>query len=237
MKKAIVIGGTTGIGNALSKQLIKNNYKVAITGIENDIISKLNKQNSNESIVQYLDCINDNVIEEILGLIKKLGGLDLLVFSAGIGNLNKNLGYKVENQANQLNILAFTKIIDWTYRYFEEQGHGHLVAVTSLSGLFGCSVAPAYHAAKAYQISYIEAMAQKARKSGKPIHITDVRPGYVETPMTEGKKVFWMASKEKAAKRIFFLIKRKKSYGYISKRWFFPAVILRALPSWARTKI
>lgn len=237
MKKAIVIGGTTGIGRAVSGQLIKNNYKVAVTGIEKEIIAELKKSDANDLIIQYLDCINDDVIQNILSLIKELGGLDLLVFSAGIGNLNKNLGYKVENKANQLNVLAFTEVIDWTYRYFEQQGHGHLVAVTSLSGLFGCSVAPAYHAAKAYQISYMEGMAQKARKSGKPIYVTDVRPGYVETPMTEDKKVFWMASKEKAAKRIFFLIKRKKSYGYISKRWFFPAVILRALPSWARTRI
>lgn len=237
MKNAIIIGGTSGIGQGLSEVLIDKNYNVGITGIEKTIIEDLNKSDKENFKVKYLDCINDNTSEVISKLVESMGGLDLLIFSAGIGNLNKNLGFEVENNANKLNVLAFTEIADWSYRFFEKQGYGHFVAISSISGLFGSRVAPAYHAAKSYQINYLEGLRQKAKKTGMPIYITDARPGFVDTPITEGKKVFWCASKEKAGKQIFELIKKKKNVGYITKRWGIIAICIKLLPRWVRTRM
>ena len=169
MRKAIIIGATSGIGKGLADVLIANNYKVTITGIHNDVVEEIQNLNNDNLKATYLDCKQKNTTTYLPKLIKELGGLDLLVFSAGIGNLNKNLGYEVENEANLLNILGFTEVSDWCYRYFLKQGHGHYVAITSLSGIFGSRVAPAYHAAKAYQISYLEGLRQKANKCNKPI--------------------------------------------------------------------
>ena len=66
----------------------------------------------------------------------------------------------------------------------------------------------------------------------KPIYITDIRPGYVDTAMALGDNLFWMSSKEKAAKQIFGYIKRKKDVGYVSKRWQLIAFALKIVPSW-----
>lgn len=237
MKKAIIIGGTSGIGYGLANTLLANNYKVAITGVQKNIIEDLNKKKREHLKITYLDCKEKDASNAIPNLIEWLGGLDLLVFSAGIGNLNKDLGYTVENEANLLNILGFTEITDWSYRYFLKQGYGHYVAISSLSGIFGSRVAPAYHAAKAYQINYLEGLCQKANKSGKPIYITDVRPGFVDTPITEGKKTFWSSSTEKAGKQIFSLIRRKKSVGYISRRWGIIACFIKIVPRCIRNII
>ena len=237
MKKAIIIGGTSGIGYGLANTLLANNYKVAITGVQKDIIEDLNKQQREHLKITYLDCKEKDASNAIPNLIEWLGGLDLLVFSAGIGNLNKDLGYKVENEANLLNILGFTEVTDWSYRYFLKQGYGHYVAISSLSGIFGSRVAPAYHAAKAYQINYLEGLCQKANKSGKSIYITDVRPGFVDTPITKGKKIFWSSSTEKAGKQIFSLILRKKSVGYISRRWGIIACFIKIVPRCIRNII
>ncbi len=196
MKKAIIIGGTTGIGQELAKQLVSKNYKLAITGIEKTIIKELQNSGSKNLIIKYLDCTKESTHEAIAELVEMLGGLDLLIFSAGIGNLNKNSGSEIENNANKLNVLAFTEIADWSYRFFEKQGHGHFVAISSISGLFGSGVAPAYHAAKSYQIIYLEGLRQKARKSGLPICVTDVRPGFIDTPMTKGKKCFGLLKRK-----------------------------------------
>lgn len=237
MKKAIIVGGTTGIGNGLSKVLIANNYKVIVTGIEKDVIESLNASKTQNLRAVYLDCISSSVSKEIENLVEKLEGLDLLVFSAGIGNLNKDLGYTVENNANKLNVLGFTEVVDWSYRFFVKQGYGHLVGVTSISGLFGSRVAPAYHAAKAYQITYLEGLRQKARRSKLPIYVTDARPGFVDTPMTEGKKMFWIATSERAGKLIFNLIKNKRSVGYISRRWRILVVIMHMMPRFVRNRL
>ncbi len=237
MKKAIVIGGTSGIGRALTEILISNSYRVAITGIETDIIKDLQNSGNENLVIKYLDCTKESSSEIISELVVKLGGLDLLILSAGIGNLNKNLGFKVENSANMLNVLAFTEIADWSYRFFEKQGYGHFVAISSVSGLFGSRVAPAYHAAKAYQITYLEGLRQKVKKSKLPIYVTDIRPGFVDTPMTNGKRMIWVATKEKAAKQAFNIIKQKKGFGYVTKRWYIVGFILKHLPSWIRTRL
>ena len=237
MKKTIIIGATSGIGKALTKILLDNNYNVGIMGRKMDVLEKFKKHTSQNIEIKYLDCTIDNNAEKITELTETLGGLDLLIFSAGIGNLNRNLGFKVENEANKLNVLAFTEIADWSFRFFEKQGYGHFVSITSLAGLFGYRKAPAYHAAKAYQINYLEGLRQKAYKSGKSIFITDVRPGFVDTAMSKGKKQFWVISKENAAKQIFSIIQKRKDVGYCPKRWWLIAFIIKLLPNWVRKRI
>ena len=230
MNTALVIGGTTGIGMGTAQILRNNDYQVIVSGIENSAIEFINNKNSNSIKAEYLDCINSSVSEYITQKFEELKKIDLIIFSAGIGNLNKGLGFTVENKANQLNVLAFTEAVDHSYRLFEKQGYGHLVAVTSFSCLFGSRVAPAYHAAKAYQQNYLEGIRQKAKKSKLNITITEARPGFVQTPMTEGKKMFWMANQEQAGKTIYKLIQNKSSYGYITKRWYLLGAIIKKIP-------
>jgi short-subunit dehydrogenase len=236
MKKAIIIGASTGIGRALAKVLLDNNYKVGITGVEKNILNELNQISNINLNVQYLDCTSYGSSEIINSLINWLDGLDLLVFSAGIGHLDKNLGFEIENEANKLNVLAFTEIADKAYKYFESKEHGHFVAITSIAGLRGHRIAPAYHAAKSYQISYLEGLRQKAINSNLSITITDIRPGFVDTALVN-KKHFWMASKEKAAQQIFNIIAKKQNVGYVTKRWLIIALILRIMPNWIYNRV
>jgi short-subunit dehydrogenase len=237
MKKVIIIGATSGIGKELAKLYISNNYKVGLTGLHTNGIEELRLNNKQQFELRYFDCTKEDCSGRISELAASLGGLDLLIFSAGIGHLNNNRGFQFENRANELNVLGFTEIADWSYRFFEQKGEGHFVAISSIAGLRGYRIAPAYHAAKSYQISYLEALRQKAFRSGKPIYITDIRPGFVDTDMSVGKKLFWAASKEKAARQIYNLIKRKKGIGYVTKRWQIIAIIMKLIPAWVHKRM
>lgn len=237
MKKAIIVGATSGIGKELVKILVGNNYKVGVTGLEKNGLEELPEVKRGSLEFRYFDCTKDSNSEKITELVEALGGLDLLVFSAGIGHLNNNSGFKVENHANKLNVLAFTEIADWSYRFFEKQGKGHFVAISSIAGIRGYRVAPAYHAAKSYQIRYLEALNQKAYQSGKPIYITDIRPGFVKTDMSVGKRQFWVTSKENAARQIFDFIKKRTCIGYVTKRWQIIAIIMRLVPAWLHKRM
>jgi len=238
MKKAIIVGATSGIGKELVKLLVCNNYKVGVTGLEKNGLEELPEVKRGCLAFKYFDCTKDNNSEKIAELVEALGGLDLLVFSAGIGHLNNNSGFKVENHANKLNVLAFTEIADWSYRFFEKQGKGHFVAISSIAGIRGYRVAPAYHAAKSYQIKYLEALNQKAYRSGLPIYITDIRPGFVKTDMSAGtKRQFWVTTKENAARQIFSLIKKRKDIGYVTKRWLLVAIAMMIIPGWIHKRM
>jgi short-subunit dehydrogenase len=78
----------------------------------------------------------------------------------------------------------------------------------------------------------LEGLRQKAKKTGNPIFVTDIRPGFVDTDMAKGEGQFWVATKGKAARQIFNLIKRKKDIGYVTKRWRLISMILKIAPNW-----
>ena len=82
-----------------------------------------------------------------------------------------------------------------------DHGGGHLVVITSVGGLRGGGAAPAYNASKAYQINYAEGLRQRAAKSGLPLPVTDIRPGFVATKMAKGEGLFWVMPVDRGGDR------------------------------------
>ncbi len=232
MKKAIIVGASSGIGAALAKKLIAAGYDVGITGRRAENLQRIKAQEPTRYCVQSFDSTLLNNDTHLEALVSKLGGLDLLIVSSGTGHLNESLDYLLEKQTIDLNVSAFTQIVAWGYAYFEKQGFGHLVGITSIAGIRGSRMAPAYNASKSYQINYLEGLRQKAAFSKNKIVLTDVRPGFVDTAMAKGDGLFWVAPAEKAAKQILNGIRAKRRVVYVTKRWRIIAFILKHLPSW-----
>ncbi|MBL7783972.1 MAG: SDR family NAD(P)-dependent oxidoreductase [Saprospiraceae bacterium] len=233
MKKAIIVGATSGIGKGLAEILVEQGYSVGITGRRSALLQALKAQNPASFLVRTFDVTDiDHIAHHLDALAQELGGVDLLVVSSGTGLLNLQLDFEPERQTFETNVAGFTCVADWAFRYFEKQGFGHLVAITSVAGLRGNGAAPAYNASKAYQINYLEGLRQKARKQKKPVIITDIRPGYVDTDMAKGPGIFWAAPVEKAARQIFKAIQQERKVAYITKRWAFVAAIYKRIPRW-----
>ena len=229
-KKGVIIGASSGIGKALARELVKNNYHVCVTGRRESHLLELQKEYPEHIHIAVFDTTKPNTIKQLEALEKTLEGIDLFVISAGIGHLNLDYEYSLENETNQLNVVAFTQLVNWSMRYFEKQGQGHLVNISSVASRRGGRQAPAYNASKAYQSIYLEGMAQKVAYDKLPIYTTDVRPGFVKTAMAKADKMFWISSKEKAARQIFRSIQKKKRIVYISRRCVIIAWILERIP-------
>lgn len=231
MKKAIVIGATSGIGRGIAKILADNGYKVGITGRRIELLQELNDKNPDQFCFQSFDiCDSDKTVLKLNELIHELGGLDLLIISSGTGDLNKNLDFGIERHTIETNVIGFTAVADWAFNYFGKQQYGHLVGISSIGGLRGGRQAPSYNATKAYQINYLEALRQKAFHLKIPVTVTDIRPGFVDTDMAKGEGKFWVASVEKAALQIYKVIKRKKKVAYITRRWGIIALLFKVMP-------
>jgi short-subunit dehydrogenase len=231
MKKAIVIGATGGIGKSITEILIQNGYAVGVTGRRVDMLQLLKEKNPNKIFYCEMDVQDVSAVEKICNeLVHQLGGLDLFIISAGIGDENKSLDFSIENNIIKTNVQGFTCVSNWAMNYFKKQGHGHLVNISSIAGLIGNGEAPSYNATKAYQINYLEGLRLHAYKSSVDIHVTDVRPGFVDTDMAKGEGLFWVAPVEKAAQQIFAAIKRKRKVVYITKRWRMIGFLLKIMP-------
>jgi len=231
MKKAIIIGATSGIGKSMAEFLLREGFVVGVTGRREELFQSIKTQGASRIVFKKMDVQDLSTIEPICNaFVSQMGGLDLLIISAGIGEENKHLNFDVENSVIKTNIQGFTCVADWAVRYFKEQGYGHLVNISSIAGIRGNGIAPSYNATKAYQINYLEGLRINVKEYVSSITITDVRPGFVDTAMAKGEGLFWVAPVQKAAEQIVEAIKQKKKVVYITQRWRLIALLLRIIP-------
>jgi short-subunit dehydrogenase len=238
MKKAIVVGATSGIGRGIAKVLSENNYRVGISGRRTNLLEEIRSENPLQYIIKTLDITETtDITAKLLQLVHELGGLDLLIISSGTGDINEKLDFEIEKRTIDTNVTGFTVVADWSFNYFKQQKFGQLVAITSIGGIRGNRQAPSYSASKAYQINYLEGLRHKAVKLKCPVYITDIRPGFVDTNMAKGDGLFWVSTVDKVSKQIFRGIQTKRKVVYVSKRWRLIAIFFKIMPSWIYDKM
>ena len=227
----IIIGATSGIGRALFEKYAADGNCIGIVGRRTHLLDELRQEYPDTTVIATADITKqDEIARAIESLRAELKDIDLAIVCSGTGDINATLDYAVELPTIDTNVTGWTFVIDKLYNIFEQQGHGHLVAITSAGGLRGEPMAPAYSASKAYQINYMEALRKKAYKSGNNIHITDIRPGLVNTAMAKGEGLFWVMPVKKVASQIITAIRKQMSKAYVTKRWHILAVINKNLP-------
>jgi short-subunit dehydrogenase len=236
--KAIVMGASSGMGKELARILSTNNYIVGLAARRLNLLEELQKELPGKSYIKQIDISRfaeaDKAFRE---LIADMDGIDLVIISSGYGDINPQLKWEIDKETIDVNVAGFTLIADIAFQYFMEKGKGHLAAISSVAALRGNRSDPAYSASKAYVSNYLEGLRQRTLRSRKPITITDLKPGFVKTPMSKGGKLFWLATAEEAAEQIFDAIRGKKKLAYITKRWRLIAWILKVAPDWLYNKM
>ena len=227
----VIIGATSGVGKTLFEKYANENNRIGIIGRRAHLLDELYQKYPSKTIPIKADITNLEEIEQAINALhKEMEYIDLAIVCSGTGDINATLDYSIERPAIDTNIVGWTFVIDMLYHILEQQGHGHLVAITSAGGLRGEAMAPAYSATKAYQINYVEALRKKAFKNGEHIIVTDIRPGLVDTAMAKGEGLFWVMPVEKVARQIISAIRKKKSKAYVTRRWHILAIINKNLP-------
>ena len=227
----LIIGATSGIGRALFEKYVSDGNHLGIVGRRANLLEELQLQHPDNTFAYAADITKQDEVEQAIHtLCEKLGNIDIAIVCSGVGDINPSLVYALEHPTIETNVKGWTFVIDMIYHIFEKQGYGHLVAITSIGGLRGEPMSPAYSATKAYQINYMEALRKKAFKSGGHITVTDIRPGLVDTAMAKGEGLFWVRPVDKVAHQIYAAIRHKKSKAYVTKRWHVLGIINKNLP-------
>lgn len=229
--KILIIGATSGMGRALAEFYAEKNQVIA-TGRRADLLGELASCHRNITTVTMDITHEAETTKKLRQLWESMQQIDVAVVCAGVGELNPDLYHPVNAQTIQTNVVGWTNLVDHIYLEFQKQGFGHLVTVTSLNALRGEPVAPAYSASKAFQCNYTEALCKKSAKMKVPIHVTDIRPGLVQTAMAKGEGLFWVMPVDKVARQIMVAIARKSRIAIVTKRWKLAAFLFKHMPWW-----
>lgn len=232
---AIVVGASSGIGHALAKELAARGWRLGIAARREPLLRELAAGIPGGAPIACVDVTSiEQARERLEELIARLGGrVDLWVQSSGWGEPNPTLAADIELGTVDVNVRGWVNCVNVAVRAFERQGSGQLVGLSSIAGIRGAGVAPAYGASKAFESTYLEALRASLARRLPAVVITDVLPGWVDTAMAKSPERFWVAPVDKAARQIADAIERRERRAYVTRRWRFVAWVLRLLPDWA----
>ena len=231
MKKVVIIGASSGMGLEVAKLLLDEGCALGVAARREDRLQELKQLAPDRVEVQALDVTADDATERLRSLIDRLGGMDLFFYASGIGKQNRSLDEDIELNTVNTNGMGFTRMIGEAYRYFAEQGHGHIAAITSIAGTKGLGPAPSYSATKAMQNVYLQALEQQANACGLNIRFTDIRPGFVDTDLLKGDVRYPMMLKpEKVARQIVKAIHSKRHIKVIDWKYAIMTPLWRRIP-------
>ena len=239
--KAIIVGASSGIGLEVAKLLLADGWHIGIAARREEALLELKKTAPERVEVMAIDITHPDAGERLLTLVRQLGGMDLYFHSSGIGKQNRTLEPDIELQTMDTNAIGFTRMIGTAYRYFAEQGKGHIAAITSIAGTKGLGPAPAYSATKALQATYLQALEQQARQRGLyDIHFTDIRPGFVDTALLSGSFRYpMMLRPESVARDIVSSIRKRHHVRVIDARYRVLTFFWHLVPNfiWRRLRL
>ena len=232
-KKVIIIGATSGLGREVALIYIAQGWKVGIAGRREAELETLRAAYPEQVSAQALDVTQADAPEKLQALIEQVGGMDVFLLSSGIGKQNYTLETGLELATAATNVEGFIRMTNAAYHYFEKQGHGHLAVISSIAGTRGLGAAAAYSATKGFQNIYMDALDQLARMQKLNIRFTDIRPGFVATPLlTSSKKYPMLMDAPVVALDIVSAIEKKKRVAIIDWKFRLLVGFWRLIPKW-----
>ena len=239
MRRAIVIGASSGMGLEVTKLLLNDGWQVGVAARRIDRLLSI-KESYPEIVCERIDVTQENAADLLLQLVEKLGGMDLFFYASGIGKKNPQLSSDIELNTVQTNALGFTRMVGAAYQFMATNGGGQIAVISSIAGTKGLGPAPSYSATKAFQNSYIEALEQQANSRNLNISFTDIRPGFVDTELLKGDNHYPMLmDAKKVSKQILSAIYQKKHVAVIDWRWRIITFFWRLIPRfiWRRLRL
>jgi short-subunit dehydrogenase len=231
MKQGIIIGASSGIGWELAVQLAAQGYQLGLMARRDGCLNKLAGSLPGEHFVQKTDLTNaEQAVTELTSLIEKMSDVDLIVVNSGVGNSERLLDWEVQRQMIDVNVRGFAAMSLTAMNYFVQRGSGHLVGVSSAAAHFSGGLTPTYNATKAFASQYLNGLRSRAAHSKKPIAVTTVEPGFVDTAMVEGRPM-WLAPLEKSVSQMVKAINKRVDHVFITKRWRYVALLLDLMPN------
>ena len=189
-KKALVTGGSRGIGSGIVKTFLQNGASVYYVsrkpGDNLDEYRRIAKENGVEVVYKEGNVADEPTITATVNeILEESGGIDILVNNAGIARDGLVMRMSPEDWQDVINInLTSAFYISKTVsRSMIRRRTGSIINVTSIVGLVGNAGQSNYAASKAGLVGFTKSLAREI--AGRNVRVNAVAPGYIGTEMTE----------------------------------------------------
>lgn len=234
-RSAIVMGATSGIGFEVAKLLAQRGWRIGVAGRREDILAKMVAENDAMVAYEVIDVTMADAVDGLHRLINKMGGMNMYFHSSGIGFQNTTLDADKELRTIETNCLGMARLVGEVFRYFEQHPEidGQIAVISSIARTKGLGAAPAYSASKRFTSHYLESLCQLSCIKGiRNIHITDIRPGFVKTPLIEGSNFPMQLDVADAAASIVDGVESRKPV--VTVNWLYRILVFfwQMIPRW-----
>ena len=174
----------------------------------------------------------DEVSDLVQEIARRLGGLDLVIYAAGAMPAVAIDEYDTAKDCEmfEVNLIGAVAWLNPVADRMARLGRGTIVGIGSVAGDRGRAPNPVYCASKAGFHAYLEALRNRVAKIG--VKVVTIKPGFVDTAMTQGKEgLFWVISAGRAAEIILKKARRGVVTAYVPARWRVVMTIVRSIPS------
>jgi len=183
-KKVLITGGSSGIGRATSEELISKGAIVSITGRNKEKLERVASEIN--AIPIHLDVSKYNTIAvKTLDAFHSMGGIDVLVNNAGIGEFSKLEDIKISHFENifATNVFGLTMLTQEVVKFFKTQQHGTVINIGSSAATSGFPSGSVYSASKFALRGLTECWRHELRRDN--IRVILVNPSEVTTAFND----------------------------------------------------
>jgi short-subunit dehydrogenase len=239
LSKVVVVGASSGMGEAMARQLAQAGADVAIVARREAELTRLAAEQP--KLRPYVHDVSN--VDEVPALFerieKEMGPVDGLIYAAGVMPKIEEGEYSFEKDRAMVsvNLLGAMAWMNQAAARFEAAQHGTILGISSIAGERGRRGNPGYCTTKAALTTYLESLRNRCSRYG--VNVVTIKPGFVDTAMTRGLKgLFWLISADQAAETSLALARKGKSgSAFVPARWWLVAYIVKSLPSFIFRKL
>ena len=235
------MGASSGMGQEVAEMLASRKVRIGVAARNTKPLAELKAKYPDYVEYEEIDVCKPDAPLGLDKLIKKVGGMDIYFHSSGICYENLLLDPEREAAIINTNSVGFARMLAAAYRYFRTNGiKGHIAAISSVAGTNGIGRLAAYSSSKKFAQTYITALDQLSHAEKSGIIFTDIRPGWVRTPLCDPDVKYPMEMNvQYAAKQIIYAIAKRKRVWTFDARWRALVAAWKSLPNsvWVRMNI
>lgn len=191
MPTALVIGASSGIGEALSRRLVGTGWTVVGFARRASSIEAEHYQHV------IADVRSPDYRSLLTAVLDRLDSIDVCIYAAGIGHELELPAFAHEADVFATNLLGAVITAELVLPRMIAKRAGHVIGLSSQADHLISARAPSYSASKAGMSAYLEGLALACKPHG--VAVTNVRFGFVDTAMSRGTRPFLISAERAAA--------------------------------------